>query len=421
MFNFQELSNTKKILLIAGFFLVCMAIGLTIYWLFFLPTPPTSIEPTTGIKPGELPVSGERPIGEEQLPTNVEIPTITPPITQVEPFEPSATVSEIANGGITRVNTLIQEKNNHLSIDSTGNNLLSYNSDTGEFYRLTSDGEKISLTADKFYGVQDIAWAPKSEKAILEFPDGSNIFYDFKTDRQVTLPKDWTEFNFNSTESQIAFKDMNANTQKRFLAISNPDGSAQKYLEHLGTQANKVTVQWSPTNNIVGTFNDSSTYDFSKIYLIGTNQENFRAIDINGYNVDYQYNPSGSHIVYSAQNRQSEHKPLLHIVEASGDRIGYNNISLNLNTWADKCTFQNNTTMYCAVPKELPTGSGWVRELADNVGDYIYRVDLASGSVSFVAEPQYEYNIEQIQVSTDGSILYFTDKYSGNLHSIKLK
>jgi len=38
-----------------------------------------------------------------------------------------------------------------------------------------------------------------------------------------------------------------------------------------------------------------------------------------------------------------------------------------------------------------------------------------------VAEPEYDFTIEQIAVSADEDALYFTDKLTGNLHTIKLK
>jgi len=38
-----------------------------------------------------------------------------------------------------------------------------------------------------------------------------------------------------------------------------------------------------------------------------------------------------------------------------------------------------------------------------------------------ITEPENDYTIDQLQVSADGSNLYFTDKASQALHMIKLK
>jgi len=419
--NLQNLSKNKPVLII-GFLILCIIIAGALYFLFFKSTtPPIPDIEEDGITGDALPISGEREPGEGDVTTpDVQIPT-GPEITRDDAFEPSTQVSDIARGDVTKITNLDGSKTDFIKIDSTGNKLLAYNKESGAFYKIDEEGNKVSLSGKTFKNVSDIAWAPESEKAILEFPDGSNVYYDFKNDKQVTLPKDWTEFGFNSTENQIAFKDMNSNVDKRFLGTSNPDGSNAKYIEYIGGEDHNVTVKWSPTNQIAATYATGSNADYSKIYFIGQNKENFRSIDANGYNVEYDYTPTGSHIVYSAQNSLSGHKPVLYAVEASGDRIGYGHTNLKLQTWPDKCTFSNDTTMYCAVPKEMPDGAGWFPELTDNIGDNIYKVNIATGSVSFVAQPQYEYNIEQMQVSENGETLFFTDKFSQTLHKMQLK
>ena len=45
-------------------------------------------------------------------------------------------------------------------------------------------------------------------RRFLEFPDGANVLYDYVNDKQITLPKTWTDFQFSANESQIAFKDL---------------------------------------------------------------------------------------------------------------------------------------------------------------------------------------------------------------------
>ena len=82
------------------------------------------------------------------------------------------------------------------------------------------------------------------------------------------------------------------------------------------------------------------------------------------------------------------------------------------------------TTAYCAVPESLPEGAGYVPEVADNTPDLIYKIDLTTGAKTLLARPtgdRNNYTVEQLMVSSDGSVLYFVDKQTGRLYSIKLK
>jgi Tol biopolymer transport system component len=413
----------KTIILVAGFVVLVAGIGLALYFLFYQPlfTPPA----TEPIKPegptGQLPIAGQgkTPIAGNETSTG-NLATNNALITKT-PTQPNQKPSDIAAGGLTKVTDILYGQTPSTSLDATGNGLMAYDAQTGKFYRLKTDGTKEDLTDKIFKDVKNITWAPKAEKAILEFPDGSNILYNFKNKQQITIPKNWTEFSFSADENQIAFKDLDPNPERQFLSIANADGSNQKYLEVLGTKVNQVKVGISPNNQFVATLAEAGAGDFNKLYFIGQNQENFRALDLNGTNAVLRYAPDGSHLVYSSQNAANDHKPSLNIVEAAGDRIGFNHQSLGLNTWADKCTFAGTTEMYCAVPKEMPSGAGWYRELADNVSDYIYKINLATGAKSFIANPEYNYNIENMQVSSDGTTLFFTDKATKTLHKIQLK
>jgi len=420
MIDFQNI-NWKKIGLIISFILVVLVVGYLMYAMFFkAPTPPT--EETK--KPGEvtqLPGAekGEQPgaVGTEEG-AGQKLPTEK--ITKIEATKTTQPDS-VAQGGITKVYDLDYQKNDSINLDSSGNSIVTYQKETGLFYKINPDGSREKLSDRVYKDVENVAWAPGSDKAILEFPDGSNILFDIKNDKQVSLPKDWTEFDFNQTGDKIGFKDMNVNPDLQWVGISNPDGSGQKYLEPLGQSANRFKVDWSPSGDKVAEYNPGATAQTTRLLFVGLNGENFRDIDMRGYGVETKWTPDGSRIFYSAHTIQTDHKPLLHIVNASGDTIGYDHQDINLNTWADKCTFADADTVYCAVPKELPYGADFAPEIADTIPDYIYKVDLKNGSKSFVAEPEFDYTINNMQVSEDGNNLYFTDKLTGALHTIRLK
>lgn len=255
----------------------------------------------------------------------------------------------------------------------------------------------------------------------MEFPDGSNIYYDFDKDKQISLPDNWTDFDFNGNGNEIAFKDMHPIKDYRYLGIASPDGSKVKYLEPIGGGEDDIIVDISPNDQVVGMYNKGFTGDTTKMYFIGKNDENFKSVVINGYGVETQWTPDGNNLLYSAHNHQSEHKPLLHIVKTNGNEAGSNHLSLNLNTWAYKCSFQNNKNLFCAVPRDLPKGADYDPSIANNTPDDFYKINLKTGNKTFIAQPENDFTVEQLKVDKNGKKLFFTDKHSKALHEINLK
>jgi sugar lactone lactonase YvrE len=114
-------------------------------------------------------------------------------------------------------------------------------------------------------------------------------------------------------------------------------------------------------------------------------------------------------------------KPSLWLVNASGEEIGSNRQSLHVDTWAEKCNFNNSSVIYCAVPKKLEEGAGLFPELAKNTIDKLYRIDVNTGAKKIIAIPENDYNISNIIISDDGKYLYFTDEKTSRIHKINLK
>lgn len=422
MLNLQNL-NWKKLSIAIGFVFVVVGTGYAIYFLFFQP----AITPTpTMEKPelGQLPSPKEgAPFAEIAPKPGVGIkPEVKPekPITKI-PAVAVKKVDEIAKGGITKVATLNYQPTSVLTLNATGESAITYDAKDGRFYAIDANSDKQQLNDRVYKNVQNISWSPQKEQAIMEFPDGTNVLYNFASDKQITLPKDWTEFSFNKSGNQIAFKDLNANPEYQFLAVANADGSGQKYIEYIGDDVNNFKIDWSPNGQIVAQYKTGKSVNTSKLFFLGQHGENFKAITVNGYGVQTKWAPNGDKLVYNSYSVSSENKPQLYVVDAAGNNIGYNHNSVKLSTWIDKCAFSGESTLYCAVPKKMPEGAGLVPALADNTPDYIYKVDLETGVKSFIAEPEFDYTIDKMQVSEDGSTLYFTDKSTQELHMMKLK
>lgn len=287
---------------------------------------------------------------------------------------------------------------------------------------MRQDGTPELLSDKVFFNVSNVQWAPDRNQAILEYPDGSNILYNFATRTQATLPRHWEKFDFSPRSDQIAFLSSGEDQDSRWLATASPDGSGSKPIEALGNNAAKVQVAWSPNDQIIAFSKTGAPQGFGEqeILMVGRQGENFRSLLVNGIGFEGQWTPDGR-IIYSTSAADNDWKPQVWIVDGSPDRMGANKTSLGLTTWADKCGFGGATTIYCAVPETLPRGVGLYPAAAGNSPDRIWRVNLATGAREQIAIPSENHTINSIIISQDGRLLYFTDKISGQLYKINLK
>jgi hypothetical protein len=424
MTNFSHL---KKPLLIIGFLFLVVLLGYLIWKLFFqeraiiLP-PEQEISTTTS---GSLPAigSGEEIIGEditgsEHLPFTEGEEEKDTPIRDpdLESYRPK----DVAEGGLTRANPIITSETLNPSLSSAGT-INYYNKEDGRFYKLDEDGNIIRLSDKIFHQVKKVTWAPQTNKAIIEYPDGSKISYDFDLEKQITLPSYWEDFSFSPNGEQIVTKSIGLDENNRWLIVSGADASKATALEPIGNRADYVYPSWSPNNQIVAYYTKGLDYDRQEIFFVGLNEENFKSTIVEGRGIQAQWSKNGDSLLYSAYHSRDGYRPKLWIVGASGDNIGANRLNLELNTWANKCTFASNSEIYCAVPETLEEGAGMFPELADRTKDNLYKIDLNTGAKTLIAVPDGAYNISQIIVPESQNQLYFTDKSNEMIYQVKLK
>ena len=172
---------------------------------------------------------------------------------------------------------------------------------------------------------------------------------------------------------------------------------------------------------MVAMYTKGVDFNRQEVYFIGLNDENFKSTIIEGRGFQPEWSPKGDQLVYSVYSSDNDMKPQLWIVDAQGDNIGNDRRRLNIETWAEKCTFAGQSKMYCAVPDSLPEGAGLFPELAKSTKDNLYQIDINTGLKKLVAVPDGSYNMSNIIVSDSGDNLFFTDNNTQKLYKIKLK
>lgn len=372
--------------------------------------------PPEVVIPPELPA----PIpGAPELPP-AEVPARVP-LSQIQGTDLESPIDEVARGDITRVETLVQTPVEHVSLGPSGNNINYYEPSTRKFYRIDSEGnvEKISDTV--FAEVENVVFADNGNDAVIEFPDGSNVLYNFETDEQVTLPDHWEDFDFSPDSNSIAFKSLAFDPEERWLAVSDKTGSTARRIALLGNNEDIVDVDWSPNNQVVATYTRPDGLSRSELYFVGFNQENFPLSKVQGINFEGKWTPSGKELLYSTAHQTNDFKPALWLVDGSGTALGQNRRQINLQTWPHKCAFLGDSKAYCGVPRNLPEGAGIIPAVADNIPDNIYEINLDTGATTRLAIPEEILNVESLSVTDDGSQLFIHDRLTGSVRKIRLE
>lgn len=411
------LSDLQRRLLLAGSLLVtALILGFLIYWVFFrsLISGPTGENANNGV-------------------TNLNLPDILLNLNDaangnVNAVNALPSVDIYALGGDTLSQVIYDGDAQNVTLAGNGDAVQYYDPVTGQFYTIDANGNVTLLDDKVFKGVEDVTWSNDADKAVLELEDGYKILYDFTADKQYTLNKDMEEFDFSPTDDQISFEYTPENKEDRWLGIANIDGSGARGIEPLGENADLLNAQWSPSGQAVGVLNEYIDGDRKRVVPIGLNDENFKQFIVSGRGFDYRWTNDGKQMIYSTYSADSDYNSTLHIVDAYGDSIGANNISLELQTSVDKCTFSSSGDhLYCAVPVDPPTGGGIAPSTLDTVQHDIYEINLVTGQKQKIATPADSVSGTDLDapsdlvVSEDESVLYYREATTGKLRRILLE
>jgi hypothetical protein len=285
----------------------------------------------------------------------------------------------------------------------------------------------VLLSSERFPLLSNVTWAPNRTKAILEFPDQSKVLYDFSAKKQTSLPKEVSDFSFSPTGDQVAWKFLGTNPDDRWLQVADPTGGSARSIEQLGDNASRVQVAWSPTNQVIALYEKSAGLEQLEILPLGLNGENFETMAVDGRGFQGQWGPGGTALLFSTYSSATDYNPQLQLTSAQGGTIGHDRLNLGLNTWPDKCAFSTNASaIYCAVPQYLESGTGIYPDLAKNIPDEFYRVDLTTGVKTKIAIPvgadgNRIFSAKNVFVTPGDTALYFSDQVTGQTYSLLLK
>lgn len=404
--------RTTFILKVVAFGATVLLIALAIYMVFFRETVVTLTTPSgTTTSGGSLPSAGTGTPG-----------TTTGTTTDTGTGTTTLTPSRVAEGGATITTLLTNTAIESPTVTADGT-VAYYDPADGKFYTIDENGNVVALSQQTFPKADSVTFSSGATAAVIEYPDGSNVVYDFESAQQVTLPTHWEDFSFSESGDDIVAKSIGADESNRALVMTSADGSSTKVIAALGANDDKVTANVSPDNSIVafsetgGTSNGS--FGRQEIYLVGPDGSATGILFVDGTNFHAIWATDGKHLLYSVADPADNYRAALWYADSDGDRNGDGRRKMGIQTIVDKCTFSSATTAYCAVPREMPSGGGSNASLITAYDD-VYRLDLSTGNARLVAIPAADTQMFSLSVSDDGSLLYYADG-AGRLNMIRLE
>lgn len=404
--------RTTFTLKVVAFIAAVLLIALAIYMTFFKSAVETVLNtPSTGTSAGSLPAANTGKPGSSTG-------TPTDPGTGVTTLTPSRT----ANGGAT-FTTLLTNTAVESPTVTTDGTVAYYDPADGKFYTIDADGTVVALSQQTFPKADTVTFSDGATAAVIEYPDGSNVVYDFESAKQVTLPTHWEDFSFSESGDEIAAKSIGADESNRALVITSADGSTTTVVAALGANDDKVTANWSPDNAVVA-FSETGgvsngSFGRQEIYLIGQDGSATGILFVDGTNFHAIWATDGKHMLYSVADPADNYRAALWYADSDGDRNGDGRRKMGIQTLVDKCTFSSATVAYCAVPRTMPSGGGSNASLITAYDD-VYRLDVSTGNARLVAIPAADTQMFSLSVSDDGSLLYYADG-AGRLNVIRLE
>lgn len=418
------MSRLTKILAGIALLAVVVLVGFGLWTVFFQPlTAPTGPRPTDGGTPtGGLPPAGENANRDPRV-----APGGTGTLPDGSPADGGAANANTNAAGIGAARgaglaalAITSAGVVNPTLAANGQDLRYYDRTSGKFFARRTDGTVAPLSDRVFYQVSQVTWSPDRSRALLEYPDGANIIYDFKRDRAVTVPAHWEAFSFSPRGDALVAKSIASDPDNIALVTTDAEGSSVRVVASLGHKADAVIPAWSPADTAVAMLVEHLDGDRQEIFFFGKNDENYKSVVVEGWGFSGRWTPTGDRLLYSTYRRDNGERPMLAVVDASPTSAGRNRTSLGVQTWADQCTFADNLTAYCAVPRSLPEGAGLFPEQNRGTPDDVYLVNLNTGTASLVASPAEPHAMANLLVSADGRTIYFTDPADGRLYELAI-
>jgi len=302
---------------------------------------------------------------------------------------------------------------------------------SGNLYEITDQNELVRLTNETISNIGEIYWGQDKagERVILRLPalpaqagQAGQI-----TNLSGLIKPSATSTDLGKLTSQTLSPDIRA------LAVA-PDGTKFFTLE---TSANGIIGflnDWSgknkkkiwsfafgdwqatwPKANIISLQTRPSASDSGYLYFLDPATGKFTKIISGIAGLTTKISPDGQKIIFSRSNL-GQFGLYLH------DVASQKTSSPGVNTLPEKCTWGDNNTLYCAVPRAIPTGlypDNWYQGKITFTDD-VWKIDLAQKTTALIFPLKGNYDLVNLVLAPKRGWLYAINKPDNSIQSFSL-
>lgn len=389
------LIDYKKLFILIAIILLIIATAVIFYFLL-----------RPGMKEGEREgrgVTGQIPGFPETFPREGEIPE-TPAEEAEITGVPEARLKQITDFPVISP-TLSKDEKRVVFYKKDAGDLISYTIEKGEQERIS----RITII-----GVLEALWSPARDRAAVFYLDQDikKGFLHIGTSSVAVLPSGIKSASWSPNGSLFAY--MSASPEGSELVASNASGENKQIFFELPlkdpvmywTSPDSIHIQTAPSGIALSTL-----FRYSRI-------SGSLSKIIEGYGLSALWSPNSERAAFSSTNSSGKNLSLsLH--NSAGDLI----FATGLRTVTDKCVWVSSETLYCAVPRTIPSSAIMPDDyyLASfHTSDRIVKIDTKKEEMREVFN-EGDFDVVNLLVTKNEDMMFFVDRRDGTLWRYKLK
>lgn len=282
-------------------------------------------------------------------------------------------------------------------------------------------GNKLSLAAYPFEGVQRVTWNYKKNKAIIK-TDLDFYLYDFTKEAAQKLKPGMDIVSWVPFEDKVIYKYYDQESGERTLDLADPDGSNWEEIADIPYKDAKINASLRGKDICYFPWPDARV-ETKKICFDPLNQEE-RTVYQGVFGADYLWSPSGNKILASFAQERVGNKLSLAAMNDQGGELK----PLNFPTTAQKCIWSKDEVyIYCAMmsgnfPESTELPNDW-EEGRVTSRDTLWRIDTTNAKKERVVEiEELPNSLDAVNLflDEDEANLFFIDRSTEGLYRVEL-
>ncbi|MBI3631220.1 MAG: PD40 domain-containing protein [Candidatus Sungbacteria bacterium] len=293
---------------------------------------------------------------------------------------------------------------------------LFYKKDGGDLFSVgLRGGEPQKIARVTVVGLINAVWSPTKDRAAVFYISDQSIkgFLHLSTSSIAVLPELITSFAWSPDGKSLAYTLI----QDKLLHLVIADSSGKNPKTILQTPLADAQMSWVSADKIAL---QTAPSGFAEGYLFAYSRNKNTLTRIAGprYGLESRWSPDASVVLLSETKNGGRYGSV-----SVYDPTKKASQTIDIATLAEKCAWTDATTLYCAVPRDIPASITLPDDYLRgefNPQDRIVQIDVKQNSITPVFD-EGEFDINDLAVTKDKNFLLFVSRTDGTLWSLKLK